>query len=96
MPANPSRRGQGGDVPGTEKTDVMFAVGSPIDVATASYQPGYPISRVMGDVTYADLKQGFCSYGRAVGDAGTFMDLKRGGKPLEYGGDFDDEYDWQG
>ena len=68
MVRNPSRRSQGGDVEGTEKTDVVL--GSPIDVAAASFEPGYDLDETLdaGYVTKADLKRGFCSYGIAVGD----------------------------
>ena len=71
MPKNPSRRSQGGDVEGTDRTDVVL--GQPIDVAAASYDGGYGPGVLeetleAGYVTKADLKQGFCSYGIAVGE----------------------------
>ena len=67
MPANPERASRGGDVPGTTRTDVEGAVGSPITVAEASYDPGYPLGDSLEYETMADLKQGFVSYGVAVG-----------------------------
>jgi len=71
MPNNPERATRGGDVSGTTRTDVEGAVGSPIIVAEASYEPGYSIEETMeaGYVSKADLKQGFCSYGVGVGAA---------------------------
>ena len=71
MPNNPERATRGGDVSGTTKTDVEGAVGSPITVAEASYDPGYSIDSTMeaGYVSNADLKQGYSSYGVGVGDA---------------------------
>lgn len=69
MPFNPNRRFQGGDVEGTTKTDVEGAVGAPIEVALASYDPGYPLGDTLEYETMADLKQGFASYGVAVGEA---------------------------
>lgn len=71
MPNNPERAARGGDVPGTTRTDVEGAVGSPITVAEASYEPGYSTETTMdaGYVSMADLKQGFCSYGVGVGAA---------------------------
>lgn len=69
MPSNPERASRGGDMPGTTKTDVEGAVGSPITVAEASYEPGYSIESTLdaGYVSMADLKQGFCSYGEGIG-----------------------------
>jgi hypothetical protein len=68
MPMNPDRRSRGGDVEGMTKTDVEGAVGSPIEVAKASYDPGYELGDSLQYETRADLKQGYCSYGVAVGD----------------------------
>jgi len=70
MMKNPERSSRGGDVPGMTKTDVEGAVGSPIDVADASYDPGYSLETTLdaGYVSVADLKQGFCSYGECVGE----------------------------
>ncbi len=72
MPKNPSRASQGGDVPGTSRTDVVL--GEPLDVATASYEPGYDLDTTLenGHVNRADLKQGFCDYGVAVGEAADY------------------------
>jgi hypothetical protein len=74
MPANPERASRGGDVSGTTKTDVEGAVGSPIEVASASYEPGY--DQFLGYASKADLKQGFCSYGVAIGEESSLTDTK--------------------
>lgn len=69
MPFNPERASRGGDVEGTSKTDAIL--GEPIDVATASYEPGYDcidVTLEAGYVSKADLKQGFSSYGVGVGE----------------------------
>jgi len=72
VPKNPSRSSQGGDVEGTTKTDTTNALGSPLDVSRASYDPGYDAqleeTLKAGYVTQADLKRGFCSYGQAIGE----------------------------
>lgn len=68
MPSNPERASRGGDVSGTTKTDVEGAVGSPITVAEASYDPGYPFGQTLDYETPANLKMGYASYGVAVGD----------------------------
>ena len=70
MPYNPERKWRGGDVEGETRTDVEGAVGSPIEVADASYEPGYSLETTLdaGYVTPADLKQGFASYGEATGE----------------------------
>lgn len=68
MPFNPERRSRGGDVEGMTRTDVEGAVGSPIEVSRASYDPGYELGESLEYETAADLKQGYCSYGVAVGD----------------------------
>lgn len=65
---NPERDCRGGDVPGTTKTDNEWGVGSAIDVAEASFDPGYPLGASLEDETRADLKAGYCSYGVSVGD----------------------------
>jgi len=59
---------RGGDVKGTCKTDVDGAVGSPITVAEASYEPGYEIGEGYGYLSKADVKQGYCSYGIGIGE----------------------------
>ena len=69
MPANPERACRGGDVPGDTKTDVNGAVGSPITVANASYEPGYEIGESIEYANLADLKQGFCDYGVSIGES---------------------------
>jgi hypothetical protein len=58
-------RSRGGDVSGTTKTDVVL--GSPITVAEASYDPGYEFGESLEYASKADLKQGYTSYGKAVG-----------------------------
>jgi hypothetical protein len=70
MPKNPERRDRGGDVEGMTKTDVEGAVGSPIEVAKASYEPGYDLDVTLdaGYASVADLKQGYCSYGVGIGE----------------------------
>jgi len=67
MPNNPERASRGGDVSGDTKTDVEGAVGSPVSVSKASYDPGYELGDSLQYETAADLKQGFCSYGVGVG-----------------------------
>jgi len=71
MPKNPERATRGGDVSGTTRTDVDGAVGSPITVADASYDPGYECldeTLEAGYVSKADLKRGFGSYGVVIGE----------------------------
>lgn len=68
MPMNPERASRGGDVEGTTKTDPGMGVGSPVTVADASYEPGYEIGAAMDDISLADVKAGYCSYGVSVGD----------------------------
>jgi hypothetical protein len=67
MPANPERASRGGDMPGTTKIDAQWSVGSPIEVATASYDPGY--EPFYGYASMADTKQGYCSYGISIGES---------------------------
>lgn len=72
MPTNPNRMTQGGDVEGTTPTDVTM--GKPIEVSKASFDPGYPIDNTLSDagtkINRADLTQGYCSYGKSVGESG--------------------------
>ena len=71
MPKNPERATRGGDVSGTTRTDVDGAVGSPITVADASYDPGYDCleeTLEAGYVSKSDLKRGFGSYGVVIGE----------------------------
>lgn len=70
MPNNPERASRGGDVSGETLTDVEGAVGSPIEVAEASYDPGYGLGASLDEQgqTMADLKQGFSSYGPSIGE----------------------------
>lgn len=69
MPKNPSRTSQGGDVEGMTRIDVTM--GEAIEVASASFDPGYPIensAKLLGKKLKADLLRGYCDYGRAVGE----------------------------
>lgn len=72
MPANPNRKWQGGDVEGDTVNDQERGLGSPTSVAKASYEPGYSLSETLSDagttVSAADVKQGYCTYGKAVGE----------------------------
>ena len=68
MPKNPERAWRGGDVEGTTETDIEGGVGEPIDVAEASYEPGYTLGESLDEATMADVKQGFCSYGIMIGE----------------------------
>lgn len=54
-------------MPGSTKTSAEGATGSPIEVAAASYDPGYDV--YLSYASDADLKQGFCSYGVGIGEA---------------------------
>lgn len=65
---NQSRRAQGGDVEGFEPTDVML--GEPVRVAKASFDPGYDLEESLDGLNMAELKQGFCTYGKNVGEPG--------------------------
>jgi len=70
MPKNPERESRGGDVSGDEAIDVTM--GEAVKVASASFDPGYPLANTLSDagtkISLADLKQGFCGYGKAVGE----------------------------
>lgn len=61
---------RGGDVSGFTKTDGLWGVGSPVEVAKASFDPGYDIDVTLeaGYVSLADVKAGYCSYGVGVGE----------------------------
>lgn len=76
MPSNPNRKWQGGDVEGDAVNDRERGLGTPITVAKASYDPGYSLEESLSDagvsVSAADLKQGYCSYGKATGEPGAF------------------------
>lgn len=69
MPSNPERASRGGDVSGETPIDV--SQGDAIKVASASYDPGYDLSTTLasGHVSKSDLPDGYCSYGKAVGEA---------------------------
>jgi hypothetical protein len=53
---------------GTTKTDPDAGLGKPMDVAKASFDPGYDLAESLPDTSVADLKRGYASYGRSVGD----------------------------
>lgn len=61
-------RAQGGDVTGTTKTDV--SQGKPIEVAEASFDPGYDLSTTLdaGHIKKDALRRGYCDYGTCVGE----------------------------
>lgn len=66
-------RPQGGDVQGVTRIDV--SQGDALEVATASFDPGYDLESTYkgGDrrnrFTKADLVQGYCTYGRMIGES---------------------------
>lgn len=70
MPINPTRSYQGGDVEGETPIEVSQGVGIP--VSKASYDPGYSLATTLSDadtiVTPADLIEGYCTYGKVVGE----------------------------
>lgn len=70
MPDNPRRKAQGGDVSGMSKIDMTGALGRPLEVAAASFEAGYldGIEEEIGDATPADVKRGYTSYGKSVGE----------------------------
>ena len=76
MPKNPNRKFQGGDVEGETKNDQEHGLGEPITVAKASYEPGYSLETTLSDagieVSPADLKLGYCGYGKATGEPEEF------------------------
>lgn len=65
---------RGGDVQGKTRIDVTM--GEAIEVAAASFDPGYDLEETFegGDsrnrFTKADLIRGFSTYGRLVGEKG--------------------------
>lgn len=63
-----SDRPQGGDVQGTTKIDVT--AGEALDVARASFDPGYRIGAALedNDLSMADVVRGFCDYGLSIGE----------------------------
>jgi hypothetical protein len=71
MPSNPERASRGGDVEGTKK--ILVTQGEPIEVAAASYDPGYPLDNTLSDadtkIAKSDLLRGYASYGKAIGEA---------------------------
>lgn len=68
MPANSERSSRGGDVTGTCTTDAQWGVGKGVSVAGASFDPGYSLEESLPDTSKADLKQGYCSYGKSIGE----------------------------
>lgn len=70
---------QGGDVMGTKKIDV--SQGRALDVAAASYDPGYELSNTMaaGYIDDACLVRGYCDYGVAVGEDSPIANKKHNG-----------------
>lgn len=70
--SNPSRASQGGDVEGDTKNDQEHGLGAATTVAKASYDPGYSLKESLTDdntsVSVADLKQGYCTYGKVIGE----------------------------
>lgn len=68
MPRDYGSRERGGDVPGSTLTDTEGAVGSAIEVAEASFDPGYDISKSLDGEARAVLKCGYSSYGRHIGE----------------------------
>jgi len=66
MPKNPERAARGGDVEGTKRIDVTM--GEALDVAAASFDPGYPIDGSLPDTTTADLIRGYSDSGRSIGE----------------------------
>lgn len=74
--SNPNRAAQGGDVEGDTKNDQVYGLGEPITVAKASFDPGYSLETTLTDagieVSVADLKQGYCEYGKVIGEPGAF------------------------
>lgn len=60
-------RPQGGDVSGMTKIDV--SQGAALDVASASFDPGYDFGNSLPDgATKADLVDGYCGYGKSTGE----------------------------
>lgn len=76
MPNNPNRAAQGGDVEGDTKNDQERGLGLPTTVAKASYDPGYSLDSTLSDggikISPADIKQGYCAYGKATGEPEAF------------------------
>lgn len=74
MPKNPNRKWQGGDVEGDTINDQDHGLGEPTKVAKASYDPGYSLETTLSDagieIAVADLKLGYCGYGKATGESG--------------------------
>lgn len=71
MPKNPTRDAQGGDVEGTKKT--VVTQGEPIDVAAASFDPGYSLETTLNNgsvnIDKANLMRGYCTYGNVIGES---------------------------
>ena len=65
MVDNPERASRGGDVGGMTAMDVTM--GNAIMVASASYDPGYPLETTLDGIPKDDLKRGYCKDGKATG-----------------------------
>ena len=63
-------RSQGGDVKGTTRMDNSEGVGEATTVASASFEAGYDYGKSLNEEgqTMADLKRGFCDYGKSTGE----------------------------
>ena len=74
--SNPNRAAQGGDVEGDTYNNQGRGSGKPTTVAKASYDPGYSLETTLSDggikVAPADLKLGYCGYGKATGEPEAF------------------------
>lgn len=60
--------GRGGDVSGTTKIDTTRSVSSALEVASKCFEPGYSTEKAMPDTSKADLKRGYCDYGKSIGE----------------------------
>lgn len=73
---NPNISAQGGDVSGDTVNDRENGLGNPIKVANSSFDPGYSLESTLSDagvkVSLADLKVGYCSYGKVIGEPEAF------------------------
>lgn len=65
----PYHQNEARDVKGETPIDVSH--GEAVKVASASFDPGYSLDTTLkaGFVTKADLVQGYCAYGKAVGES---------------------------
>lgn len=65
---NSGRDSRGGDVPGTSRTDPDGGLGGSMEVAAASFDPGYDLDESLDYASVADLKRGYCTYGKGIGE----------------------------